>query len=153
MKLDWSKRRVGIGSVVAWTSRVVKNEGALNYFLEKTSWLWKENGHEDKAFWLVVCLAHIRFWDICIKNPNKFGWPRLVWYIQCLWHVVKWVGCDRETNKEHDKDCIEEGFQLARAKLNRSDEGDRVSIRMGWSAHTKLAWFVSWQMVQCMINL
>ena len=25
--------------------------------------------------------------------------------------------CDRETNEEHDKDCVDVGFQLTRAKL------------------------------------
>ena len=27
------------------------------------------------------------------------------------------VRCDREIKEEHDKDCVDEGFQLTRAKL------------------------------------
>ena len=35
------------------------------------------------------------------------------------------VGQNRETDKEHDDDCVEEGFQLARLKFDRDDEGGR----------------------------
>ena len=35
----------------------------------------------------------------------------VVWYIQCLWHVVECI--------EDCKDCVEEGFQWARGKVDR----------------------------------
>ena len=35
---------------------------------------------------------------------------------------------NRETDEEHDEDCVEEGFQLARAKLNRYGKGGRKAI-------------------------
>ena len=41
------------------------------------------------------------------------------------------LGQYRETNEEHDKDCVEEGFQLARAKLDRNGEGRRKALGMG----------------------
>ena len=31
----------------------------------------------------------------------------------------------RETDKEHDEDCVEDGFQLARVKFERDGEGGR----------------------------
>lgn len=47
----------------------------------------------------------------------------VIWYIQYLQHVVEYVGLGRETNEEQEKDCVEEEFQVARAELNRCDEG------------------------------
>ena len=41
------------------------------------------------------------------------------------------VGQNRETNEEHDKDCIEGGFQLARIKFDRDSEGDREALGVG----------------------
>ena len=35
------------------------------------------------------------------------------------------VGQKRETNEEHDEDCVEEEFQLAMVKLDKDGEGDR----------------------------
>ena len=55
---------------------------------------------EDSAFWWALCLNKIRCYDICIKNDNKFDWPGVC-----------------------DKDCAQEGFQLARGKLDWVDEG------------------------------
>ena len=49
----------------------------------------------------------------------------MVWYIQYLWRVVEWVGHERISNEKHDKDCVEEGFQLAREKLDRAGEEKR----------------------------
>lgn len=31
---------------------------------------------------------------------------------------------DRKADKEHDKDCVEEQFQLVRARVDRGCEGD-----------------------------
>ena len=33
------------------------------------------------------------------------------------------VGHNRETDEEHDKNCVEEGFQFARVKLDRDGQG------------------------------
>ena len=41
------------------------------------------------------------------------------------------LGQNRETDEEHDEDCVEEGFQLARAKLDRNGEGGRKALGMG----------------------
>ena len=44
----------------------------------------------------------------------------MVWYIQYLWsRVVEWREQNRKTDEEHDEDCVEEGFQLARVKSYR----------------------------------
>ena len=41
------------------------------------------------------------------------------------------LGQNRETNEEHDEDCVEEGFQSTRAKLNRNGNGGKKAINMG----------------------
>ena len=41
------------------------------------------------------------------------------------------IGQNRETDEEHDGDCVEEGFQLARVKFDRGGEGGREALRMG----------------------
>ena len=46
-----------------------------------------------------------------------------------MWSNV--VGQNRETNEEHDEDCIEEGFQLARIKYHRGSEGGREALGVG----------------------
>ena len=33
------------------------------------------------------------------------------------------VGQTRETDEEHDEDCVEEGFQMARVKFGRESSG------------------------------
>ena len=38
---------------------------------------------------------------------------------------------NRETDKEQDEDYVEEEFQLARAKLDRNDEGVRKALGRG----------------------
>ena len=42
----------------------------------------------------------------------------MFWYIQvaCGWMGVQQ---NKETNEEHDKDCVEERFHLARMKFER----------------------------------
>ena len=42
----------------------------------------------------------------------------------CLNEVRK----NSETEEEHDEDCVEERFQLARIKLERDDEEDRETL-------------------------
>ena len=56
----------------------------------------------------------------------------MVWYIQKLWCVVEWGRKNRETDEEHDKNCVEEGFQLARGKFDRHGEGGREAVGMGY---------------------
>ena len=36
-----------------------------------------------------------------------------------------------ETDEEHDEDCVEERFQLARAKFGRDGEGGREVLGVG----------------------
>lgn len=62
-------------------------------------------------------------------NLIGLAW-NVVWYIQCFWHVVKWIGHDRETNEEQENDCVEEGFQLARKKLDGCGEEGRIGVRV-----------------------
>ena len=38
---------------------------------------------------------------------------------------------NRETDKEQDEDYVEEEFQLARAKLDRNEEGVRKTLGRG----------------------
>ena len=57
------------------------------------------------------------------------------------------IGQFSETDEEHDEDCVEEGFQLARVKLDRSGERGRKVLGMGngsiniWDgSELELAW-------------
>ena len=40
------------------------------------------------------------------------------------------VGQKRKIDKKHDKYCVEEGFQLARVKLNKDGEGCSKAPRL-----------------------
>ena len=44
---------------------------------------------------------------------------------------LNWVGQNRETDEEHDEDCVEGGFQLARVKFDRDGERGRETLGMG----------------------
>ena len=44
---------------------------------------------------------------------------------------MNWVEQNRETNEEHDEDCVEEGFQMPRVKLDKGFEGVREALGMG----------------------
>ena len=53
----------------------------------------------------------------------------MLWYSQYFWwRLVEWVRKNRETNEEHDEDCVEEGFQLSRVKFGRDGEGGREAL-------------------------
>ena len=52
-----------------------------------------------------------------------------------------------ETDEKHDEDCVEEGFPLARVKIDGNDEGDRealvkrnFSINIWDGSELELAW-------------
>ena len=58
------------------------------------------------------------------------------------------VGENRETDGDHDKHCVEEGFQLARVKFDRDGKGGseapsvwNCSINIWDGLKQKLAWF------------
>ena len=42
------------------------------------------------------------------------------------------AGKNKETHQEHDEDCVEEGFQLARVKFERDGKGEREVLGMGY---------------------
>ena len=42
------------------------------------------------------------------------------------------LGQNKETDKEHDEDCSEVGFQLARIKYDRDSEGSREALGVGY---------------------
>ena len=57
------------------------------------------------------------------------------------------VGKNRETDGEHDEDCVEEGFQLARVNIDRNGVGGRetlgvenFSINIWDGSELELAW-------------
>ena len=57
------------------------------------------------------------------------------------------VGQNRETNEEHDKDCVKEEFQLARVIHDKDGEGGREALGIGnhsiniWDgSELELAW-------------
>ena len=47
-----------------------------------------------------------------------------------VWSHV--VGQNRQSDEEHDKGSVEEGFQLSRMKFDRVGEGDREVLGMGY---------------------
>ena len=51
-----------------------------------------------------------------------------IWYIQYQWREVEWAGRGRDTDEKHGKDCVWEGFHLARVKLDRVVEDNNESI-------------------------
>ena len=61
--------------------------------------------------------------------------------------MVYRVGQNSETDEKHDDDSAEEGFQLARVKFARDDEGSRKALGVGncsiniWDgSEQELAW-------------
>ena len=44
--------------------------------------------------------------------------------------MVKWIGHDREPNEEQENDCVEEGFQLDRKKMDGCGEEGRIGVRV-----------------------
>ena len=57
------------------------------------------------------------------------------------------VGQNRKTDEEHDEDCVEDVFQMARVKFGRHDEAGRKALDMGNYSHNiwdgselELAW-------------
>ena len=70
---------------------------------------------------------------ICKQFDNKFDQfgCHMVWYIQYYSDVqLNWLEQNRETTEEHDDDCVEEGFQLARVKLDKDGEEGREALGM-----------------------
>ena len=78
----------------------------------------------------------------CEQLDNKFDWLGLPYgLVYPILVVVDWVGQNRETNKEHDEDCVKEGFQLARLKLDKDGETGREALGIG--NHSIKIWDVS----------
>ena len=42
--------------------------------------------------------------------------------------MVEWRGTNREIDKEHDKDCVEDMFQLVRVKYDMDGEESREAL-------------------------
>ena len=60
------------------------------------------------------------WFSICFGISNNCGG---VWWNE--------VGQNKETDEELGKDCVEEGFPLARVKLDRDGGGGRQALVMG----------------------
>ena len=58
----------------------------------------------------------------------------MVWYL--WWHVVEWVGQNKETDEEHDENCVEEEFQLTRVKIDKDGKRGRVALGIGNQNHS-----------------
>ena len=65
--------------------------------------------------------------EYTIKIIETDWCSHVVWYIQYFWWEVKWVEHDTKTDEVHDKDCVEQEFQLQfYQKLGRTVEGSEV---------------------------
>ena len=62
-------------------------------------------------------MAWIGIW-FGISNTSGGSWP-------------SGVGQNKETDEQHDEDCVEEGFQLVRWKFDRNGEGSREALVWG----------------------
>ena len=56
----------------------------------------------------------------------------MVWYIQQLWREVEGGKKNRETDEEHDENCVDEGFELARANFDRDGKGGEEALVIGY---------------------
>ena len=52
------------------------------------------------------------------------------WWVACFAQKHKIVGQNRETDTDHDEDCVEEEFQLARVRCDRDGKGGREVLGM-----------------------
>ena len=44
---------------------------------------------------------------------------------------LNWLGQNKETDEEHDEDCVEGWFWQARVKFDRDGEGSREALGLG----------------------
>ena len=49
-------------------------------------------------------------------------------------------GQNKETDEEHDEDCVEEGFHLASVKLDRDSKGGREVVGVGYCSSNTWNW-------------
>ena len=67
---------------------------------------------------------------VCIYLDNKFDWLGIWFGISYICGGV-WsngLGQNRGTDGEHDEDCVEEVFHLARVKFDRDGEGSTGAL-------------------------
>ena len=60
------------------------------------------------------------------------------------WRMVEWGGEKRETDKEHDEDCVEDSFHLARVKFDRDGDRGRETLSMGSCCINSGAMYQNW---------
>ena len=66
----------------------------------------------------------------CIQPDNKFEWL-FVWFgisDNCGDVCLNGVRQNRETDEEHDENCVEDKFQLARVKFYKDGERGREAL-------------------------
>ena len=71
---------------------------------------------------------------ICIQLDNKFdylGLPCGLVIQTCAGVWLNLVGQNKETDEEHNEDCVEEDFQLTREIFDRDGERGRETLGMG----------------------
>ena len=49
----------------------------------------------------------------------------------CVGMWLNGLGKNRKTGQEHDEECVEKGFRLDRAKIDRNGKGGRKALGMG----------------------
>ena len=54
--------------------------------------------------------------------------------------MVEWVGQNKETDEEHDENCVEEEFQLTRVKIDKDGKRGRVALGIGNQNHSVNIW-------------
>ena len=67
---------------------------------------------------------------MALKMLTRHG--HMIWYIQYLLLKLNEMGEWWGIKEEHGKDCVDEGFQMARAKLGRGGEGGSEVISEGF---------------------
>ena len=66
-----------------------------------------------------------------IKNFIGLAWHTVYLSNTCDGVWSNGVGPNKETDKKHDEDCVEERFQLGRVKYDRDGEGSREALVEG----------------------
>ena len=88
---------------------------------------------KDSAFWWVACLIHKVLWSAYSLITDLIGLALyMIWYIKYLWWLmVKW-GRTKYWNRQRTWwGLCWRGFQFAKVKFDRDDEGGREVLLMG----------------------
>ena len=89
----------------------------------------KEEALKDSYFWWVAWPTW--YYDLYIALQQTWLTWHEIWfgiYISSGGVWLNGIRQNRETDEEHDEDCLKEGFQIARVKFDRDVQGEREAL-------------------------